>query len=71
MTKVSFAFCLCFFISVDSELFKVDESNNYFVKDFTMNVFKSARKFNYNINSMGFWVSSSFISNMLKISEKI
>jgi hypothetical protein len=67
MTKVSFAFLLMFLFPLTQNYSKVDESNNYFVKDFTMNVFKSAPENSIIISTQwDFWVSSSIYQQYVK-----
>ncbi len=64
---VSFAFLLIFLIPLSQNFSKVDESKNYFVRDYTMNVFASAAQNGIIISSQwDFWLSSSFYQQFVK-----
>lgn len=64
---VSYASLLIFLIPLSQNYSKVDESKNFFVRDYTMNIFKSAPE-NSIILSMqwDFWVSSSIYQQYVK-----
>jgi len=65
--QMSYTFLLIAIIPFSQNFSKVDESKNYFVKDYTMNVFKSAPINSIIISSQwDFWVSSSFYQQLIK-----
>lgn len=66
-TVLSFAFLLICLIPFSQNYSKVDESKNYFVKDYTMNVFKSAQQNSIIFSTQwDFWVSSSIYQQYVK-----
>lgn len=65
--EISFAFILMCFLPLSMNLDSADESDNYFVRDFTMNVFKSAPENSIIFSSQwDFWVSSSIYQQYVK-----
>ncbi len=63
----SYVFLLICIIPFSSNYSKVDESKNYFVNDYTMNVFKSAAENSIIISTQwDFWISSSFYQQYVK-----
>jgi len=65
--QISYAFLFIAIIPLSQNFSKVDESKNYFVKDYTMNVFKSAPVNSIIMSSQwDFWVSSSFYQQFVK-----
>lgn len=63
----SYAFILISLIPLTQNYSKVDESKNYFVKDYTMNVFKSAPENSIIISTQwDFWLSSSIYQQYVK-----
>ncbi len=65
--NISFAFLLICLFPLSNNFSEVDESKNYFVKDYTMNIFKSAPENSIIISTQwDFWVSSSFYQQFIK-----
>ena len=65
--NISYAFLLVAILPFSQNFSKVDESKNFFVKDYTMNVFKSAPMNSIIMSSQwDFWVSSSFYQQFVK-----
>ncbi|MBL8007701.1 MAG: DUF2723 domain-containing protein [Ignavibacteria bacterium] len=64
---VSFAFFLICLLPLSLNYSKVDESKNYFVRDYTLNVFKSAPQNSVIFSTQwDFWVSSSIYQQYVK-----
>ena len=64
---ISFAFLLISLIPLSQNYSKVDESKNYFVKDYTMNIFRSAEENSIIFSTQwDFWISSSFYQQYVK-----
>ena len=64
---ISFAFLLICIIPLSQNFSKVDESKNYFVSDYTMNIFRSASENSIIFSSQwDFWISSSFYQQYVK-----
>lgn len=67
IAQISFAFILIALVPLFQNFSKVDESKNYFVKDFTMNVFRSAPQNSIILSSQwDFWLSSSIYQQYVK-----
>ncbi|MEO8666539.1 MAG: DUF2723 domain-containing protein [Ignavibacteria bacterium] len=65
--QISFAFILICLIPLSQNFSKVDESKNYFVRDYTLNVFKSAPENSIIMSTLwDFWVSSSIYHQYVK-----
>lgn len=65
--QISVAFILICLIPLSQNFSKVDESKNYFVKDYTLNIFKSAAQNSIILSTQwDFWVSSSFYQQYVK-----
>lgn len=65
--QISLAFLLICLIPLSQNYSKVDESENYFVKDYTLNVFKSAPENSIILSTQwDFWVSSSIYQQFVK-----
>ncbi len=65
--EVSFAFLLICVIPLSQNYNKIDESKNFFVRDYTMNIFKSASENSIILSTQwDFWVSSSFYQQFVK-----
>lgn len=64
---ISFVFLLICLIPFSNNFSKADESKNYFVNDYTMNVFKSAAENSIIFSTQwDFWISSSFYQQYVK-----
>lgn len=64
---ISFAFLLISLIPLSQNYSKVDESKNYFVNDYTMNIFRSAGENSIIFSTQwDFWISSSFYQQYVK-----
>jgi hypothetical protein len=64
---ISFAFILICLIPLSQNFSRVDESKNYFVEDYTMNVFKSASENAIIFSSQwDFWISSSIYQQFVR-----
>ncbi len=65
--QFSYAAILICLIPLSQNFSRVNESDNYFVKDYTMNVFKSAAENSIIVSTQwDFWVSSSFYQQDVK-----
>lgn len=65
--QLSYSFLLIALIPLIQNYSKVDESKNYFVKDYTMNVFKSAPQNSIILSTQwDFWLSSSIYQQYVK-----
>ncbi|MEO8210424.1 MAG: DUF2723 domain-containing protein, partial [bacterium] len=65
--QLSFAFILLCLIPLSQNFSKVDESKNYFVRDYTLNVFKSAPENSIIMSTQwDFWVSSALYQQYVK-----
>lgn len=65
--QLSFAFLLICIIPLSQNFSEADESKNYFVKDYTLNIFKSASDKAIILSTQwDFWISSSFYQQYVK-----
>ncbi|MDZ4710759.1 MAG: DUF2723 domain-containing protein [bacterium] len=65
--QISFAFLLICLIPLAENFSKVDESKNYFVEDYTLNVFNSAPENSIILSTQwDFWISSSIYQQYVK-----
>ncbi len=64
---ISFAFLLICLIPLSQNFSKVDESKNYFVDDYTFNIFRSAPENSIIFSTQwDFWISSSFYQQYVR-----
>jgi len=64
---ISFAFLLICVIPLSQNFSKVDESKNYFVDDYTLNIFRSAPDNSIIFSTQwDFWISSSFYQQYVR-----
>ncbi len=67
MKMISFAMILVCLIPLSQNFSKVDESKNYFVEEYTLNVFESASEGAVIFSTQwDFWISSSFYQQFVK-----
>jgi hypothetical protein len=67
MKMISFAMILICLIPLSQNFSKVDESKNYFVEEYTLNVFESASEGAVIFSTQwDFWISSSFYQQFVK-----